>query len=187
MLFNGLCSVCLLCIFDSTLWHVSVAGVHQHFLSQTGEMMPPGRWECRKVSEERGCFHPRPCINSNSERKSGKRICIYMENRDQIYRMPLCLVHCLKLFCNMLGREGTVPSHILLPSPKIIFTVPCSPLFKDKSMQNFDCLRWASLETFQVVGIPLNTALFFPLRVPKLSPEEFASNLAKKGSVPTSL
>lgn len=58
--------------------------------------------------------------------------------------------------------------------------VPCSPLFKDKSMQNLHCLRWASLATFQVVGIPLNTMPFFPLQVPKLSPEEFASNLAIK-------
>lgn len=62
--------------------------------------------------------------------------------------------------------------------------VPCSPLFKDKSMQNLRCLRWASLATFQVVSIPLNTTPFFPLQVLKLSPEEFASNLAikRKGS-----
>jgi len=77
------------------------------------------------------------------------------------------------------GREGPLPPPILLPSPETIFTVPCSLLLKDKSMQNLHCLRWASLETFQVISIPSSTALLFPLRVPKLSPEGFASNTAK--------
>lgn len=55
-----------------------------------------------------------------------------------------------------------------------------SPLFKGKSVQNLHCLREASLETFKVVSIPLNTTLFFPLRVPKLSLEDYASNLAQR-------
>lgn len=79
-----------------------------------------------------------------------------------LHRMPLCFVHCSKLFSNMLEKEGTLPPPILLPSPDMIFTVSCSPLFKDKSMQNSHCLREASLESFKVVLIPLNATLFLP-------------------------
>lgn len=32
----------------------------------------------------------------------------------------------------MLGREGTLPPPILLPSPEMIFTVPCSLLISAK-------------------------------------------------------
>lgn len=106
-------SVLLVCISTSSLrmarWHL-LGGGGAEGSARRGDAFIPGL-VLTAAAKVRG--------------KSNKRICIYMENRDQMYRMPLCLVHCLKLVCNVLEGEGTLRPPILLPSLEMIFFLQC--------------------------------------------------------------